>query len=101
MALSVLPSACSSPLTTLPISSVGYQPTPIELLPITEVINSENLKQKQRGTNKQFTEKVTDRKQFQSTDYYSIEYQHLHLRDLPLLRSMGANCIRLWGWHEV
>ncbi len=31
-------------------------------------------------------------------DYYTFENRSLYERDFPFIRSMGANCIRLWGW---
>lgn len=33
-------------------------------------------------------------------DYYTSEYANIHNRDLQLLRKMGANTIRLWGWDN-
>lgn len=38
--------------------------------------------------------------QKEGDDFYSSRYTHLHNRDLPLLRKMGANAVRIWGWHE-
>jgi hypothetical protein len=31
-------------------------------------------------------------------DYFTTNYSAVYSRDLPLLREMGANTIRLWGW---
>jgi hypothetical protein len=31
-------------------------------------------------------------------DYFTSGYQKIHARDFPLLRVMGANTLRLWGW---
>jgi Glycosyl hydrolases family 2, TIM barrel domain len=31
-------------------------------------------------------------------DYFTSGYSALYNRDLPLLRQMGANTVRLWGW---
>jgi len=31
-------------------------------------------------------------------DYFTSEYQDIHKRDLPFLRLMGANTVRLWTW---
>jgi len=33
-------------------------------------------------------------------DYFTSEYSAIYNRDLPLLRQMGANTIRLWGWNN-
>lgn len=33
-------------------------------------------------------------------DYFISDYSHIYGRDLPLLRQMGANTIRLWGWNN-
>ncbi|MBN1268647.1 MAG: hypothetical protein JXB04_03590, partial [Kiritimatiellae bacterium] len=33
-------------------------------------------------------------------DYYTAEYGGIHERDLPLIREMGANTIRLWRWDN-
>jgi len=33
-------------------------------------------------------------------DYYTSNYSSIYERDLPLLRAMGANTIRLWGWNN-
>ena len=35
-----------------------------------------------------------------SGDYFTVEYSSIYNRDLPLLRAMGANTIRLWGWNN-
>jgi hypothetical protein len=34
-------------------------------------------------------------------DYFTSDYSALYNRDLPLLRQMGANTIRLWGWNNA
>lgn len=34
-------------------------------------------------------------------DYFTSDYSALYDRDLPLLRQMGANTIRLWGWNNT
>ncbi|HNS50121.1 MAG TPA: glycoside hydrolase family 2 TIM barrel-domain containing protein [Anaerolineae bacterium] len=31
-------------------------------------------------------------------DYFTAEHAAIYSRDLPLLRDMGANTVRLWGW---
>jgi YD repeat-containing protein len=33
-------------------------------------------------------------------DYFTSAYSGIYDRDLPLLRKMGANTIRLWGWDN-
>jgi len=33
-------------------------------------------------------------------DYFTSNYDYIYNRDLPLLRQMGANTIRLWGWNN-
>src|SRR5665647_826746 len=33
-------------------------------------------------------------------DYFTSDYSSIYMRDLPLLREMGANTIRLWGWNN-
>jgi hypothetical protein len=33
-------------------------------------------------------------------DYFTSDYSSIYLRDFPLLRQMGANTIRLWGWNN-
>jgi hypothetical protein len=33
-------------------------------------------------------------------DYYTSNYSPIYARDLPLLRAMGANTIRMWGWNN-
>lgn len=33
-------------------------------------------------------------------DYLTSDYSGIYGRDLPLLRQMGANTIRLWGWNN-
>jgi hypothetical protein len=33
-------------------------------------------------------------------DYFTSTYSALYSRDLPLIRAMGANVIRLWGWNN-
>ena len=56
------------------VKGVGYSPTPIGYDP--EI-------QKPYG------------------DYFTDDYQDLHKRDLPLLRAMGSNTIRLWSWNPT
>jgi len=34
-------------------------------------------------------------------DYFTPEYNSIYDRDLLLLREMGANTIRLWGWNNI
>jgi hypothetical protein len=34
-------------------------------------------------------------------DYFTSEYGAIHSRDIPILRRMGANTIRLWGWNNT
>lgn len=34
-------------------------------------------------------------------DYYTGEYRDLHERDLPLMRAMGCNLIRVYGWDPA
>lgn len=34
-------------------------------------------------------------------DYYTTDYSAIYTRDLPLIRKMGANTIRLWGWNNA
>ncbi len=53
------------------IKSVGYSPVPIG--------NDPDLKKR---------------------DYYTQEYANIYNRDLPLLREMGANTVRLWSWDN-
>jgi len=31
-------------------------------------------------------------------DYFTSTYGNIYRRDLPILRSLGANAVRLWGW---
>jgi hypothetical protein len=31
-------------------------------------------------------------------DYFTVAHSAIYSRDLPLLRQMGANTVRLWGW---
>ena len=33
-------------------------------------------------------------------DYFTSNYSSIYERDLPLLKQMGANVIRLWGWNN-
>lgn len=33
-------------------------------------------------------------------DYFTSNYSYIYNRDLPLLRQMGANTVRLWGWNN-
>jgi hypothetical protein len=33
-------------------------------------------------------------------DYFTPNHSRIYNRDLPLLRQMGANTIRLWGWNN-
>ncbi len=32
-------------------------------------------------------------------DYFTATYQSLYSRDLPRMRQMGANCLRVYGWN--
>ena len=34
-------------------------------------------------------------------DYYTTKYADLYNRDLPIIRNMNANVIRLWGWDNT
>jgi hypothetical protein len=34
-------------------------------------------------------------------DYFTSGYSSIYDRDLPLLRQMGANTVRLWGWNNT
>jgi hypothetical protein len=34
-------------------------------------------------------------------DYFTSDYSGIYDRDLPLLRDMGANTIRLWNWNNT
>ena len=34
-------------------------------------------------------------------DYFTSEYNAIYNRDLPRLREMGANALRLWGWNHT
>jgi hypothetical protein len=34
-------------------------------------------------------------------DYFTSNYSSIFNRDLPLLRQLGANTIRLWGWNNT
>ncbi len=34
-------------------------------------------------------------------DYFTSNYNNIYDRDFPLLRDMGANTIRLWGWNNT
>jgi hypothetical protein len=34
-------------------------------------------------------------------DYFASEYAPIYSRDMPHLRKMGANTIRLWGWNNA
>ncbi|MBI4684990.1 MAG: right-handed parallel beta-helix repeat-containing protein [Nitrospirae bacterium] len=34
-------------------------------------------------------------------DYFTSTYNSIHDRDLPLLREMGANTLRLWAWNNT
>lgn len=34
-------------------------------------------------------------------DYYTADKSFVYERDLPLLRQMAANTIRLWGWNNT
>jgi hypothetical protein len=34
-------------------------------------------------------------------DYFISEYHEIHERDFPLLRTMGANTLRLWSWNPT
>lgn len=33
-------------------------------------------------------------------DYYTLEYSEIYERDIPIIRDMGANTIRIWGWDR-
>jgi hypothetical protein len=33
-------------------------------------------------------------------DYFTLNHRRIYARDLPLLRQMGVNTIRLWGWNN-
>jgi hypothetical protein len=33
-------------------------------------------------------------------NYFTSDYSYIYNRDLPLLRQMGANTCRLWGWNN-
>lgn len=33
-------------------------------------------------------------------DYFSEEYSYIWLRDLPLMKAMGANVVRIYGWDS-
>lgn len=33
-------------------------------------------------------------------DYYTVKYKNIYNRDLPIIRKMGANTLRLWGWDN-
>ena len=35
-----------------------------------------------------------------SKDYYTSNYADIYNRDLPILRKMGANTVRLWYWNN-
>ncbi len=32
------------------------------------------------------------------SDFYTRDWRALHLRDLPLMRALGVNCVRVYGW---
>lgn len=34
-------------------------------------------------------------------DYFTASYQLIYNRDLPQMRRMGANCLRVYGWNPV
>ena len=34
-------------------------------------------------------------------DFYSYKYKDIYDRDIPLIRGMGANTIRLWAWNNT
>ncbi len=34
-------------------------------------------------------------------DYFTFDQRAIYLRDLPLLRALGANTVRLWGWNNT
>ncbi|MFH0879000.1 MAG: hypothetical protein V2A34_04750, partial [Lentisphaerota bacterium] len=55
---------------TFIVKGVGYSPTPI----------------------------CDDPKTSPNGDYFTAEYRALYERDLPLMRQMGVNTIRLWSW---
>ncbi|NTU43143.1 MAG: hypothetical protein HGA78_08860, partial [Nitrospirales bacterium] len=56
------------------IRGIGYAPTPI-------------------GTDPETTAPFGD--------YFTAKWSGIHDRDLPLLRQMGANTVRLWGWENT
>lgn len=31
-------------------------------------------------------------------DYFTSNFENIYRRDLPILRSLGANAVRIWGW---
>lgn len=33
-------------------------------------------------------------------DYFTADYSFIWLRDLPLIKAMGANILRIYGWRE-
>jgi len=33
-------------------------------------------------------------------DYFTANYANVYNRDLPIIRSLGANVLRLWGWNN-
>ena len=33
-------------------------------------------------------------------DYFTEEYSYIWLRDLPLMKAMGANVVRIYGWDS-
>ena len=34
-------------------------------------------------------------------DYFTSDFSNIYDRDLPILRGMGANTIRIWGWNKT
>ena len=43
---------------------------------------------------------IRDNPNTKKKDYFTTEYAYIYNRDLPILRAMGANTIRLWGWDN-
>jgi len=33
-------------------------------------------------------------------DYFTQNYSDIYLKDIPVLKSLGANVLRLWGWNN-
>jgi hypothetical protein len=56
------------------VKAVGYAPTPVGIDPtVTEPYG----------------------------DYFTSEYASFWKRDLPLIRALGANTVKLWGWNNI